>query len=81
MLAESGLLPLLQHHCHRANGSPLRIYGDLVYPLRAHLQRLFKGNHLSQEQKDFNKSMKTVHVSVEWVFKGIITYFAFIDFK
>ena len=39
-------------------------YGDPVYPLRAHLQRPFEGNHLPQEQKDFNKSMKTLRVSV-----------------
>ena len=41
----------------------------------------FEGNHLSQGQKDFNKSMKAVRVSVEWVFKEIIRYFAFMDFK
>ena len=81
MLVESKLLPLLQQYCHSVNGSPLCIYGDPAYPLRAHLQRPFEGNHLSQEQKDFNKSMKTVCVSVEWVFKEIIRYFAFIDFK
>ena len=81
MLAESNLLPLLEQHCHRANGSPLCTYGDPAYPLRAHLQRPFEGNHFSQEQKDFHKSMKTVHVSVEWVFKEIIRYFGFMDFK
>ena len=81
MLAESNLLPLLQQDFHRANGSLLCIYGDPAYPLRAHLQRSFKGNHFPQEQKDFIKSMKTVHVSVEWVFKQIIRYFASMDFK
>ena len=53
-----------QQHCHRANGSPLSIYGDPAYPLRAHLQIPFEGNYLPQEQKYFNKSMKTVRVSV-----------------
>ena len=81
MLAESNLLPLLQQGCHRANGSPLCVYGDPACPLRAHLLRPFEGNHLSQEQKDFNISMETVRVSVEWVFKEIIRYFAFMDFK
>ena len=72
MLTESNLLPLLQQHCHRANCAPLCIYGDPAYPLRAHLQRPFEGNHLPQEQKEFNKSLKTVCVSVKWVFKEII---------
>ena len=53
IFAESNLLPLLQQHCHMTNGSPLCIYGDSTYPLRAHLQRPFEGNHLLQEQKDF----------------------------
>ena len=81
MLAELNLLPLLQQHCHRVNGSPFCIYGDSAYLLRAHPQRPFEANHLPQEQKDFNKSMKTVRVSVEWVFKEIIKYLAFMDFK
>ena len=58
MLADSNLLPLLQQHCHRANGSALCIYGDPAYPLRAHLQISFESNHLPQEQKDFNKFIK-----------------------
>ena len=81
MLAESNLLPLLQQDFHRANGSLLCIYGDPAYPLRAHLQRSVEDNHFPQEQKDFIKSMKTVRVSVEWVFKEIIRYFASMDFK
>ena len=41
----------------------------------------FEGNHLLQEQKDFNKSVITVPVSVECVFKEIIRYFAFMDLE
>ena len=63
-----------------ANGSLLCIYCNPAYPLRAHVQRPFEGN-LPQKQKDFNNSMKIVRVSVEWVFKQIIRYFAFLDFK
>ena len=61
MLVESNLLPLLQQHCHRAIGSPVCIYRDPAYSLRAHLQRPFEGDYLPQEQKDFSKdkSMKT----------------------
>ena len=62
MLAESNLLPLLLQNCHRDDTSPLCIYGNPAYPLRAHLQKPFEGNLLPQEQKNFNKSMKTVCV-------------------
>ena len=72
MLAESNLLPLLQQQCHRVNGFLFCMHGDPAYQMRSHLRRPFECNHLLQEQKDFNKSVKTVSVSVEWVFKEII---------
>ena len=81
MLADSNLLPLLQQHCNRQNGTPLCIYGDPAYPLRAHLQAPFKGNRITPLQDEFNKAMSKVRVSVEWIFKEIIRYFAFLDFK
>jgi hypothetical protein len=31
--------------------------------------------------KDFNKSMRRVHISVEWLFGDVINYFKFMDFK
>ena len=52
ILAESNLLPLLQQHSHRANGSLLCIYCEPTYPLRAHLERSFEGNHFPQEQEE-----------------------------
>ena len=80
-MADSNSLSLLPQHCHRANGSPHCIYGGLAYSLTAHLQRPFEGNHLLHKQKDFNKSMKTVHFLVEWTLQEVIRYFAFMDFK
>ena len=80
MLAMSGLLPLLQQHSNSQNGNPLCIYGDPAYPLRNHLQAPFKGN-LTPIQKDYNKAMSQVRISVEWIFGDILNYFAFLDFK
>ena len=82
MLADSGLLNELQQFSFSPRtGLPLCIYGDPAYPLRVHLQAPFRGNHLTQLQKDFNKSMSSVRVSVEWIFGDICNYFKFIDFK
>ena len=80
MLAMSGLLPLLQQHSNSQNGSPLCIYGDSAYPLRNHLHAPLKGN-LTHIQKDYNKAMSQVRISVEWIFGDILNYFAFLDFK
>ena len=81
MLAKSRLLDQLQLHAYKPNGEPLCIYGDSAYPLRVHLQAPYQGNCLTNLQKGYNTAMSNVRVSVEWLFKEILTYFAFVDFK
>ena len=81
MLAEYHLLDQLQLHAYTPNGEPLCIYGDPAYPLRVHLQTPYQGNRLTNLQKQYNTAMSNVRVSVEWFFKEILTYFAFVDFK
>jgi hypothetical protein len=81
MLVMSGLYPLLEMHSHDPNGNPLAIYGDPAYSHRIHLQCPYKGANLTQAQLQFNKSMSSVRVAVEWPFGEIATYFAFNDFK
>ena len=81
LLAMSGLLQALQQFSHGPNGELLCIYGDSAYPLRRHLLSPYAGANLNQQQKDFNKSMSTERVSVEWVFGGIINTFKHTDFK
>ena len=41
----------------------------------------FKGARLIQNEMDWNSAMSSVRVSVEWIFKDIINYFKFLDFK
>ena len=49
--------------------------------MRRHLQSPFSGAHLNQQQRDFNKSMSQVIVTVELVFGDVVNYFKRIDFK
>lgn len=81
MLAQSRLLDALQQHSHDPDGNILCIYGDPAYPLRPHLQAPFKGANVTPLQKEWNKSMSQVRVSVEWIFGDIVTFFKFLDFK
>ena len=81
MLTMSGLLTQLEQHSHAPDGSPLCIYGDPAYPLRAHLQSPYKNNNQTDAQKAFNTSMSRVRVSVEWIFGDIIGHWKFLDFK
>ena len=81
ILRRSGLLQQLQEHCNTEDGQPLCIYGDPAYPIRPYLQAPYKVNNLTAAEKEFNRSMSSVRVSVEWVFGEILQYFAFVDFK
>lgn len=81
LLAASGILGRMEQFSYSADGRLLCIYGDPAYPLRQHLQGPFKGAHLTEEQKQFNKAMSAARVSVEWIFGDILTYFKFLDFK
>ena len=73
MLAASGFLQELQRFSNcPVTGLPLCVYGDPAYPIRAHLQRPYKGAVLTPAQQDFNTSMSTVRSSVEWIFVDIV---------
>ena len=54
---------------------------DPAYLLHPHLQAPFRGNNLTNDQIEWNKSMSAVRVSVEWIFGDIINYFKFMDLK
>ena len=66
MLAASGFLHKLQRFSNSpVTGLPLCVYGDPAYPIRAHLQRPYKGAVLTQAQQDFNTSMRAVRSSLD----------------
>ena len=71
MLADSGLLHLLQRRAVYPFGQPMCINGDPAYPLR--LQKC--GSYT------FNALMSAVQVSIEWLFGDIVNFFKFIDLK
>jgi hypothetical protein len=81
MLRISGLMENLQDKMTRGDGNIYSLYGDPAYPLRPRLLCPFKGAHLTEEQKIFNKRMSAVRIYVEWTFGKIISLFSFLDFK
>ena len=81
MLADSGLLNLLQRHAVSPFGQPMCIYGDPAYQLRLHLQTPIRNAVLTPDMKAFNASMSAVRVYVEWLFGDIVNYFKFVDLK
>lgn len=81
MLADSGLLPLLERHGHSPAGQPMCVYGDPAYPLRVHLQAPFRNAVLTPQMEAYNTCMSKVRTSVEWLFGEIANSFKFLDFK
>ena len=81
MLLQSQVLPQLQNHSFDTQGNVLCIYGDPAYPVTRQIQGPFRGGMLTQLQKEWNKSMSQVRISVEWIFGDILNYFKFLDFK
>ncbi|XP_062312501.1 uncharacterized protein LOC134017158 [Osmerus eperlanus] len=81
LLADSGLLPVMEQHAVSPAGHPMCLYGDPAYPLRVHLQAPFRNVNLTPQMMAFNKCMSEVRVSVEWMFGDIANYFKFMDFK
>ena len=81
MLADSKLLDQLERYAFSTAGRPLCLYGDPAYPHRVHLQGSYKHAVLNPLQEAFNTSMSGVRESVEWLFRDIVEYFKFIDFK
>ena len=81
MLAQSQVLPQLRIHSFDTNDNVLCIYGDPAYPATQQIQSPYRGAMLTALQKERNKSMSQVRVSVEWIFGDIVNYFKFLDLK
>ena len=77
MLAMSGLLDALQRYSVSPYGNTSCIYGDPAYALRPCFQAPFRGAVLTPDQQVWNKSIKEVRVSIEWIFGDIIITLSF----
>ena len=80
MLGVSGIMDNLRR-IQQTNGEPYVIYGDPAYGVTDNILASFRGVDLTVAQKEFNKRMSKVRVSVEWGFGKITQYFAFLDFR
>ncbi len=76
LLRESGLEQILTDH---APG--FYVYSDPAYGVTRNIQSPFKGAYLTPEQRQFNAAMSPVRVAVEWSFGGVLSNWAFLDYK
>ena len=80
MLADSNLLQDLEAHAYSTTGEVMSIDGETAYLLWVRLQAPYR-NPYTPEMQNFNRAMRTVRVSVEWLFGDITNYFRFVDLK
>ncbi|KAJ8933500.1 hypothetical protein NQ314_013965 [Rhamnusium bicolor] len=81
MFRESGFYQQLEAKARLPNGNNFVIYGDQAYGIRELLLCPFPGHRINEDQQNFNTSMSTLRVAVEWSFSKLVAEFAFLDFK
>ena len=80
MLAASGVCQKLEQ-LQDNRGEDYVVYGDPAYGITRCILAPFRGANLTDDEKEFNKNMSKVRVSVEWGIGKICNYFAYLDFK
>ena len=81
MLVDSSLLHELEKNAFSPTGEPMCVFGDPAYPLRVHLQAPYRHGILTPMMEAYNDKIRSVRVTVEWLFGNIINDFKFLGFK
>ena len=63
------------------NGKRFCVYTDSGYNRRWYLEAPFQGSNLKANQLEFNKTMYSVRITVEWIFKEVKLYYNAVDYK
>ena len=56
------------------------MYGDSAYSINSFILSLYQGAQLTNDQRQWNKSMSRLRIVAEWAFKEIVNIFGFLDF-
>ena len=81
MLVDSSLLHELEKNAFSPTGEPMCVFGDPAYPLRVHLQAPYRHGILTPMMEAYNDEIRSVRVTVEWLFGNIINDSKFLGFK
>lgn len=77
---ESKIGEILDAYAYAPDGTPLQVYGYPAYGINEHLISPFGGALLTEDQREWNKSMSKVRIVVEWCFKQVLQLFTALDF-
>ncbi|RPA89084.1 hypothetical protein L873DRAFT_1894669 [Choiromyces venosus 120613-1] len=77
---ESNLPNILERNAYAPNGTPLQVYGDPAYSINSFILSPYQGARLTNDQKQWNRSMSRLRIVAEWAFKEIVNTFGFLDF-
>ncbi|ETP27737.1 hypothetical protein F442_22983, partial [Phytophthora nicotianae P10297] len=79
MLRESKLIA--HFHSHPEVFEERFLYGDPAYGVQDFIISGYKGNGISDAERQFNREMSRLRESVEWNFKCLKTLWPFVDYK
>jgi len=77
---KSNLPHILEQNAHTPNGTSLQVYGDPAYCISSYILSPYEGAQLTNDQKQWNRSMSRLRIVAEWGFKEIVNTFGFLDF-
>lgn len=77
---ESNLPNILEQNARTPEGTPLQVYGDSAYSINNFILSPYQGAQLTNNQRQWNKSMSRLRIVAEWAFKEIVNTFGFLDF-
>lgn len=77
---KSNLPNILEQNAHTPDGTPLQVYGDPAYSINSFILSPYQGAQLTNDQKQWNRSMSRLRIVAEWAFKEIVNTFGFLDF-
>ena len=83
-LKDSDLLNILERVAYSPAGRVLCIQGDPAYPLRPDLMAPYRVREivkLKTNMQAFNEAMRSVRVSVVWLFGDVLNSFEFLDLR
>jgi hypothetical protein len=79
MLTDSRIREYLAVHAVNRHGERLVVYGDEGYGRGVEVTAPFRGNDLTEEQSDYNESMRRPRLAAEWGFAFISNNWCFLN--
>jgi len=76
---ESNLPNILEQNAHTPDGTPLQVYSYPAYCINSFILSPYQEAQLTNDQRQWNRSMSLLRIVAEWAFKENVNTFGFLD--